>query len=431
MSRVLITEVYLQNMNGNYGTRLGKLERNMAEKNFVRFALGHFFGKLDELAALIARTAVSLRSRIDKNKIVFMHYDNKFQCNPKYICEELLRQNVKYDIVFVVTPELADEFPSALPEGVRTVRINSLEHFYELATAKVWVDNALCCPLSFVKKKKGQVLINTWHGSMGLKKITGVPDRKWRLGAKIAGSTTDFMISNSDFETTVYRTTYWQDPRIRVLEYGHPRNDILFCSDEKRAQLKKKVCGHFGIDEDTSLILYAPTFRNTGDISCYDIDCERVVNAAKKRFGGKWKMICRYHIKVADRLANMKKIRNNSDILDGNSYEDIQELLAVCDMGVTDYSSWICDFVLTGRPGFIYANDLEKYDKERGFYYPLEETPFPISVSNDELERNILSFDSEQYVKDVKSFLEARGCHEDGSASRRVAALIKKVMEKM
>lgn len=418
-------------MSSNYGGRLSKLERQSAEKNFVGFVLGHFFGKLDELAALITRTIISFRTKIDKNKIVIMHYDNMYQCNPKYICEELLRENRGYDIVFVVKPEIADAVPSPLPEGVRTVKINSLEHFYELATAKVWVDNALCCPLSFVRKKKGQILINTWHGSMGLKKITGVPDRKWRLGARIAGKNTDFMISNSDFETRVYRTTYWQDPKTRVLEYGHPRNDILFCDESRRAQLKKKVCEHFGIDDDTRLILYAPTFRNSMDISAYDIDYERVMSAAEKRFGGKWKMINRYHIKVADKLDNLGVLKNNEDVLNGNTYDDIQELLAVCDMGITDYSSWICDFVLTGRPAFIYASDLEKYDKERGFYYPLTETPFPIASDNDMMEANIIGFDSEKYSSDRDSFLEARGCREDGKASRRVAALIRKVMERM
>ncbi|WP_295155894.1 CDP-glycerol glycerophosphotransferase family protein [uncultured Ruminococcus sp.] len=413
-------------MGSNYGGKLEKLERQMAEKSFFEFVFGHFIGKLDELAALASRTVISLKSRVDKNKIVFMHYDNRYQCNPKYICNELLRQNKGYDIVFVVRPEIADEFPSPLPKGVRTVKINSLEHFYELATARIWVDNALCCPLSFVLKKRGQVLINTWHGSLGLKKITGVPDPKWRLGAKIAGKTTDYMISNSAFETQVYRSTYWGDPKIKVLEYGHPRSDILFCGEEKKRRLKRKVCRHYGIPEDTSLILYAPTFRNDMSLRYYDLDHAAVLAAAKERFGGEWKILDRYHIKVADKL---KKRRPDPDILDGNSYEDIQELMAVCDIGITDYSSWICDYILGSGAGFIYAPDLSKYDKERGFYYPLEETPFPIAENNRDMVKNILTFSKEQYAEKRSSFLEKRGCREDGRAARRVAALINRIME--
>ena len=414
-------------MSSNYGGKFAKLERMAAEKSFFDFAFGHIIGKLNELTALVTRTVISLRTKVDKNKIVFMHYDNKYQCNPKYICEKLLEQNKGYDIVFVVTPELAEEFPSSLPKGVRTVKINSLEHFYDLATARIWVDNALCCPLSFVMKKPGQVLINTWHGSLGLKKITGVPDPKWRLGAKIAGRITNYMISNSAFETEVFRSTYWGDPKIKVLEYGHPRSDVLFCDDKKKAEIRKKVCRHYGIPEDTSLILYAPTFRNDMGLKYYDIDHRQVIAAAKERFGGNWKMICRYHIKVADKLKNR---RTDDDILDGNSYGDIQELMTVCDMGITDYSSWICDYVLGSGAGFLYAPDLKAYGKERGFYYPLDETPFPLSENNDELIRNILTFDKEKYEEKRQAFLKARGCREDGRAAERVAALINKIMKK-
>ena len=103
--------------------------------------------------------------------------------------------------------------------------------------------------------------------------------------------------------------------------------------------------------------------------------------------------------------------------------------MAVCDMGITDYSSWICDFVLTGRPGFIYANDLKEYGDERGFYYPLDSTPFAIAENNDEMEANILNFDDAKYAADTKDFLEARGSKEDGKAAERVVALIKKYMK--
>ena len=213
-----------------------------------------------------------------------------------------------------------------------------------------------------------------------------------------------------------------------MLEYGHPRNDVLFCSDEEKKAIKAKVCDFFDIEEDCNLILYAPTFRDARNLDCYDIDYNRILEAARKRFGGKWKIINRYHFKVANKLANVKAVRNNPDILQGNLYPDIQELMAACDMGITDYSSWICDFVLTGRPGFIYANDLKSYDKERGFYYPLDSTPFPIAENNDPMEANILAFDDKKYAADVKQFLADRGSREDGKAAARVVGLIKKYM---
>ncbi len=412
--------------------KLGQIQRRAAEKSFFKFTFMRARQKTDLLISYLMKKYISYstRDKVEKNKIVFMHYNNVYECNPKYICDEIIRQGLKYDIVFVITKKIMDEFPLPFPPEVRVVRRNSLEHFYEMATARVWVDNAVNFPWNYVPKKGNQIYINTWHGSMGLKKIDpdAVSDKHWRKCAETAGRITNFMISNSSFETMVYRTTYWKSKRVRVLEYGHPRNDILFCTDEEKKAIKAKICDFFDIDEDCNLILYAPTFRDARNLDCYDIDYNRVLEAARKRFGGKWKIVNRYHFKVANKLANVKAVRNNPDILQGNLYPDIQELMAVCDIGITDYSSWICDFVLTGRPGFIYANDLRSYDKERGFYYPLDSTPFPIAENNQQMEANILAFDDKKYADDVKQFLADRGSKEDGKAAERVVGLLKKYM---
>lgn len=412
--------------------KLAQIERRMAEKQFFKMLFQRAREFSDNGIAFLTRNFISFRTRgkVEKDKIFFMHYNDVYQCNPAYIADEIIRQGLRYDIVFAASKKQMNQFPLPFPPEVRVVRRNSLEHFYEMATAKVWVDNAVCFPWSYVPKKKDQFYINTWHGSMGLKRIdpSSVKSKRWIRAAKIAGQITNVMISNSTFETMVYRTTYWKDPKVKVLEWGHPRNDILFCNDEKKREIKRKICEFFEIEEDVNLILYAPTFRDARTLDVYDIDYNRVLEAARARFGGEWKIVNRYHFKVAEKLAGVKAVKNNPDILKGNTYPDIQELMAVCDIGITDYSSWICDFVLTGRPGFIYANDLDAYKDERGFYYPLSSTPFPIAENNDQLEANILAFDEEKYAADKEEFLKARGSKEDGHAAERVVSLIKKVM---
>ena len=92
---------------------------------------------------------------------------------------------------------------------------------------------------------------------------------------------------------------------------------------------------------------------------------------------------------------------------------------------ISDYSSCMFDFMLTRRPCFIYAEDIARYNDERGFYYPLEATPFPVATNNEELKRNILNFDNEKYVKEVDKFLEEKGCIDDGNASKKVVEIIK------
>ena len=116
----------------------------------------------------------------------------------------------------------------------------------------------------------------------------------------------------------------------------------------------------------------------------------------------------------------LEKVVNVTD------YPDMQELLCGVDLGITDYSSWMCDFVLTNKPGFLYTSDIEKYVDERGFYYPLESSPFPVAKTNEELYKKILNFDEKKYKKDVKDFLKDKGCCEQGNASKTVVEFILK-----
>ena len=72
----------------------------------------------------------------------------------------------------------------------------------------------------------------------------------------------------------------------------------------------------------------------------------------------------------------------------------------------------------------MFAVDLEKQNRERGFYYPLETTPFPIGLNSQELCANIRTFDAEKFASDTQAFLASKGCMEDGKASARVVDLI-------
>ena len=177
------------------------------------------------------------------------------------------------------------------------------------------------------------------------------------------------------------------------------------------------------------LALYAPTFRDDHNFAVYDLQADRILDALEKRFGGEWRLLLRYHDndkKTESGLNNVKSGR----VIDVTSLPDIQELLSFVDAGITDYSSWIYDFILGGKPGFIYARDIELYNNERGFYFTLEESPFPVAKNNDEMEENILKFDDARYRAEVKKFLEDKGCIDDGHAGERVASLITRITQK-
>lgn len=116
-------------------------------------------------------------------------------------------------------------------------------------------------------------------------------------------------------------------------------------------------------------------------------------------------------------------------VINATFYDDMQELIITTDFGITDYSSWIFDYMLMSKPAAILADDIADFKLSRDFYYPIESTPFPIAETSQELIDNILSFDLDKYDAGVKDFLKERGCIEDGHASERIVDKIIELVE--
>ena len=83
--------------------------------------------------------------------------------------------------------------------------------------------------------------------------------------------------------------------------------------------------------------------------------------------------------------------------------------------------------MLSRKPAFFYAEDIEKYNQERGFYFPMSETPFPIAQNTDELVKNLLEFNENKYLEEIDAFLKGKGAFEDGNASKRAADFIERL----
>lgn len=360
---------------------------------------------------------------INTSKVIFDNYmGSGFGCNGKYVTLKLLKTNPKLDIVWVV--KNAAYRKNEFPKGVRLVEYMSDEAFYEYATAAVWVCNFQMVAYinKGLRKKEGQSYIQMWHGSFGIKKIENdcnilKADKNWIILSKMNAQMTDYWISNSVFENEVYTKSFWNVKDI--LMYGHPRNDIFFNENSK---LTIDIRSKLGIREGVKNILYVPTFRDNADIEGFTLDYGKLVQSLRERFGGEWNILIRMHPKMKG-MAN-KVIPKEDYIVDVTAYPDIQELLLMADALVTDYSSAIFDFMLTKKPGFIYATDIDGYDKQRGLYYPMEQTPFPIARNNDELRDNVINFNEESYKQRVSQFLADKGSVEDGNATDKVVSLI-------
>lgn len=405
------------------GTLRYKVNRIIAENQFSRYLWRTVFDKIDNALGQVARNRLSRTSQTQRNKVLFITFQGDYTCNPKYVTEELLRRHADVDIVWALSRQ-SIQTPDAVPDGVRRVELNSYAMMRELVTARVIVCNSVEFEKLRVPIRKDQIIIQTWHGSLGIKRF----DREhnsgwvWVKAADYCGKMTRYCISNSTFEDEVYRGSFW--PQAELLHYGHPRNDLLINKNDPRAaKLAEALRQRLGIAADTKVALYAPTFRDAHGFSCYDVHPELLFDALHERFGGNWVLLLRYHPSIREHSVG---VHHTQGVIDVSQYPDIQELMLLSDVAITDYSSWIYDFLLTGRPGFIYAADKEKYDNERGFYFPLESTPFPIATDNAELGQCIRTFDDASYHRKTEAFLREKGCIEDGHASERT---VDKILE--
>lgn len=363
------------------------------------------------------------------NKIIFDNYMGKgYGCNGKYVTEELLKSNRDYDIVWTV--KNAKEQEMQFPQKVRLVEYGSKEAMKEYATAGLWVQNYQLVHYlnKGLLKKAEQTYIQMWHGSFGIKKIEGnctnlTNDKNWTILAKKNSDYTDYWISNSSFETDVYRNAFWNVKN--VLEYGHARNDIFFI--DKTNQIKEIIYTKYKF-QNKKLLLYVPTFRDDGMEWEQTIDYESLKDALSARFGGEWQILIRLHPRMREYADKM--IPKQTYLTDVTEYSDIQELLAAADVVITDYSSAIFDFILTGKPAFLYATDYVNYQNMRGLYYPLEQTPFPLATDNKQLKENIENFDEKEYKKKTELFLKQKGSAENGTAAKKTAELIESIVER-
>lgn len=350
---------------------------------------------------------------VKKNKVVLSSFGGKdFGDNPKAIALELLKSGEDLDLVW-----LTREKNPSLPEGIRPCPFGTPQAVMELSTAKVWVDNSRG---GAHFKKKGQFYLQTWHG-FPLKRIERAAEKQlpgsYVNQCKKDSSFIDLMVSGSDFLTRVYREDFWYDGEIA--QFGSPRNDIFF---RENPELQRKIRDFFGLEADRKLLLYAPTFRSDKSTDCYCLDAEAALAACEARFGGEWSALIRLHPNVAAQSAGLFPY-DGQRILDGTGYPDMQELLAVTDLLVTDYSSSMFDYALSGRPCIQFAVDIAEYQKDRDFYFPLEELPFPLARSAGELNQLIEHYD-ETSTGRWQAFHTEMGFAEDGGASARCARWI-------
>lgn len=356
---------------------------------------------------------------IQNNKIVFCNmWGNGYGDNPKYITEELIKTDM-YDLVWLVK----DIYDKSLPDGVRKVKYGSFKAVYELSTARIWVDNARKY-LSTIKKKS-QYYIHTGHGGVPLKRVEADAPLDnlgaWYVAtAKHDSKLIDLIITNSKFKTQICEQSYWYHGEI--VEWGSPKIEAL---KKKDKGIEDKVRKSLHIEKDVNIALYAPTFRkDVTDLSWMISDFRSLRNTLIRAWGGKWIILARLHPNCAEKAVYAQI--EDEEVIEASSYPDMQELLTASEILITDYSGTMFEMMQIGKAVFLYTPDRDFY--ERGSYFEWSELPFPLSVSEKQLNNQILNFSMDDYFKRYESFKKRIGLVEKNNSAKECAQRIHQVV---
>ena len=372
--------------------------------------------------------AYCLNRSIEPGKILFLSYAN-YADHEKYIAEAVMSLKADLDIVWLV-----NDLDVPMPCGMRKVlRSNWKKVLYEAETAAMWIAD-VPVPENWIKRQ-GQIYIQTKHwASITLKKfyldaVTFQSEPEKQILWKRESEMIDHIVVGSEFDKESCKRGFQFDKTFIMA--GSPRSDGLFHSMENR----EKVYKYYGLDRETHILLYAPTYRfnrekgkSVHQSREIGFDYEAVKHVLQQRFGGQWKIALRLHPSVVSAVDSM---RLPDFVFDVSAYEDSQELISAFDITVSDFSSLMFEPAFVKKPVFLYALDLEDYlENEYELLLDYRELPFDIAENTEELCSHITNFDKDQYEQRINTFFDKYDVHEDGGASMRTAEFILGLLEK-
>lgn len=285
---------------------------------------------------------------------------------------------------------------------------------YHLATSHFIFLNDNFMPMSKLNFKKDAVITQLWHAE-GVFKRFGLhinqPDEIRQLEVQ-GNKKLSYVVCSSENVAELYSEAFGVS-KYKVLPLGAPRTDSFF--DKVNIE---RLRAYFDIKypecKGKSLVLYAPTFRDNPDDDKALLD-SLDINAFNERFGDDMQLLVRLHPQIRN---SRKKLNGATDVSD---YEKLNDLIRLCDIMITDYSSICMDFAFLEKPLYFYAFDLDKYTADRAFYHDYESyVPGPVARDFQTLMNLINNNVSQTYNKRMSDFKFYNFGIPDGNSTKRV-----------
>lgn len=343
---------------------------------------------------------------VKNNQILFQCGRGMLDESPKAIYDYIKQQKTqKYKLIWIIDKDTVN---SEIPKNEYCYS-KTLKSFFVLASSKYWIRSQSIG--SHLKKKNTQIYIQTWHGHGTLKKMGN--DKTGKKEQLSHTKEWDYLICESDPCKKIMLSSTGYTGKTCVI--GYPSTDIIINKHDDKKYLntiRKKL----NIDNNKKIILYAPTYRD------WFLNEKKVTLPISKlkKLTSEYNILIRIHPLVRKKLE--KDFLEKNHFIDCNDYPNMEDLLLVSDLLITDYSGTFSEYALLKKPTIFYAFDYERYSSENGFYLNYEKDLPGIIVHTEEELYNAIkekSYDKKIYKEKLQSYNKKFNNLNDGKVAER------------
>lgn len=316
---------------------------------------------MEQIAFFVYNRICGLFTKLDEKKVVFAsEAREELKGNLKAVYDKMPGD---YDKVIHIKGDRRDS------KGFK----DTLRLWRDLTTAKYILLDDFYGLVSTLKVRKGQEIVQLWHGSGAFKKFGF---SRIGTGDDISNVHTGYRkYTKASVTSEPIRECFAEAFDIaleKVQAVGSPRTDMFF--DEKaKKEARERVYETYPQLKDKKVVLIAPTYRGRKvEDATYDFDRLKLGNLIKN-LGDKYQVVVKWHPALYNNIKRGLISFDGVGTVDASSYIDINDLLVVSDILVTDYSSVIFDWYLLNKPIIYFTYDLDEYEEGRGLYFDFDE----------------------------------------------------------
>jgi CDP-glycerol glycerophosphotransferase (TagB/SpsB family) len=305
-------------------------------------------------------------------------YDHSFAGNERAVFEEVRSDPSVKKIVLTRSRRVEVDGPNVVvvplvsPEG----------QYYLLRARQIFVKHGPRINARYPLSPRRHNVINLWHGvplkRFGAAALEAKPRRRRAVEenrparAVVTSSRVDSLAMVAAFYPLTYEDMW---------ATGLPRNDFVLCAEDRLpADLREQESRLRELVGDRRLVLFMPTFKDGQADSYYEFSETEL--AWLRAWCERENVVLGVRGHMADTAQTYSQLVTAVGALNLSSrrFPDVEVLYRVGSALVTDYSSCLIDFLLTGRPVVSFAYDHDRYAySERGLFYDLEQVlPGPV-----------------------------------------------------